>query len=114
MTNSTVKKHPHWSREEFMAFLLLYAAEADMVCTEEERAIIKAGIDEAHLAAVEAEYNGLKDYERISIIKSYKSQYYDDESRKFELLKIVEQLFQADGEFDIMEHNLYRMLQKIL
>ena len=114
MTDHTSKKHPHWSREEFVAFLLLDAADADMACTQEERVIIKAGIDESHLASVEAEYNSLKDYEKISVIKSYKSQYYNDPTRKSDLLKIVEQLFQADGEFDIMEHNLYRMLQKIL
>jgi hypothetical protein len=109
-----ISKHPHWSRDEFVAFLLLYAAEADMECTDEERAFIKTGIDEVHLSFVEAAYTELSDFERISVIKSYQPQYFATPEQKAELLSKVERLFQADGEFDIMEHNMYRMLQKIL
>jgi hypothetical protein len=109
-----ISKHPYWSSEEFIAFVLLYAAEADMECTDEERAYIKTGIDDAHLDVVEATYTKLSDFERISVIKSYHPQYFATPEQKSELLKKVEGLFQADGEFDILEHNMYRMLQKIL
>ena len=109
-----LSKHPRWTREEFVTFLLLYCADADMECTDNERAMIRAGIDEAGLLAVETEYKDLKDFEKILVIESYQSRYFSDEIQKKELLKIMERLFKADGEFDIMEHNLYRMLQKLL
>ena len=111
---SDVSKHPHWTREEFVTFLLLYCADADMEYSESERAMIRSGISEAGLAEVEEEYHNLKDFEKILVIKAYQSKYYNSPEQKTELLTMVERLFRADGDFDIMEHNLYRMLQKIL
>lgn len=109
-----ISKHPYWSREEFLAFILLYAADADMECTEEERAMIRSGIDKEHLLQVESEYQRLTDFERITVIKIYQPKYFKDAEGKKRLLKSVVKLFEADGEFDILEHNVYRMLQKIL
>lgn len=109
-----ISNHPHWSKEEFLAFLLLYAADADMECTEDERAIIRSGIDKEHLKQVESEYLRLTDFERITVIKMYQPKYCKGADDKEHLLKCVEELFEADGEFDIMEHNVFRMLQKIL
>ncbi len=68
-----ISEHPKWSRDEFLAFLLLFAAGADMKCTDEERAMIRSGIDDAHLSRVESEYDQLSDFERISVIKAYRS-----------------------------------------
>lgn len=109
-----ISKHPHWSRDEFVAFLLHYAADADMECTEEELDIIRRGLDAEHLKKVEAEYEAMTDFERISVIQAYRDQYFETPEQKAELLDAVENLFEADGEFDILEHNVYRMLQKIL
>ena len=113
MTNGT-DKHPYWTRDEFMAFLLLYCAGVDMDCTEEERKVIRDGIDDAHLAAVEAEYDRLSDFGRISVMKSYQPLYFKDPAQKEDLMKAIRMMFTADGDFDTMEHNVYLMLQKIL
>ena len=109
-----ISKHPYWSRDEFMAFILLYAACVDMECTDDERKVITNVIDDAHLKVVEAEYEKLTDFERISVIESYSDQYFSNPDQKAQILKSVEDLFKADGTYDIMEHNVYRMLQKLL
>lgn len=109
-----ISNHPHWSKKEFLAFLLLYAADADMECTDDERAMIRSGIDKEHLQQVETEYQRLTDFERITVIKMYQPKYCQTAADKESLLKCVEELFEADGEFDILEHNVFLMLQKIL
>ena len=109
-----ISNHPHWNRDEFLAFVLLYAACVDMECTDDERKVITGVIDESHLKVVEAEYNKLSDFERISVINAYRDQYFKDPGQKDEILGSVEKMFKADGTFDIMEHNVYRMLQKLL
>jgi hypothetical protein len=114
MMTHDIAKHPCWTRDEFLAFLLLYCADADMECSEAERKMIRDHIDEARLTAIEEEYARLTDFERITVIKTYQSWYFDSGDHKAGLLKTVEELFTVDGEYDIMEHNLYRMLQKIL
>jgi thiosulfate/3-mercaptopyruvate sulfurtransferase len=111
---SSLKKHPHWSREEFLAFILLHAANADMECTDEERGIILEKISEDHLATVEAEYADLNDYQRLNIIQTYRPLYFKDKAQKAQILVEVEKIFNADGAYDVMEHSTYLMLQKIL
>jgi hypothetical protein len=109
-----ISKHPYWTHDEFMAFLLFYAANADMECTEEERQTIRRTIPEGHLSMVEAEYHRLTDFERITVLQSYRGKYFHNEQEKAQVLEQIRSLCNADGEYDIMEKNMILMLQKVL
>lgn len=109
-----ISKHPYWTREQFMAFILFYAAHADMECTEEERQIVRNIISEEQLPEIESEYQRLTDFERIEVIQSYKNNYFANTGQKAVIIEELKHLCNADGEYDIMEKNLVMMLGRIL
>jgi uncharacterized tellurite resistance protein B-like protein len=109
-----ISKHPYWTHDEFMAYLLFYAANADMECTDEERKMILDTIPEGHLPEVESEYNRLSDFERLKVIQLYKTNHYPSSQQKEELIEAVKKLCNADGEYDIMERNMVMMLGRLL
>ena len=111
---TSISDHPKWTRDEFLAFLLIYAAKADMYFSADEKDFILKKIDAGVLASVELEYNALSDYEHIQIIQSYRDQFFDDDATKESLLSEVRTLFGIDGHFSIEEHSMYLMLKKIL
>ena len=109
-----ISKHPYWTREEFMAFLLFHAANADMEYIDEEREMILNTIPEGKLPAIEKEYRRLTDFERIKVIQSYKAKYYPGAADKQEIIERVKKLCKADGEYDLMEKNMVMMLKRVL
>ena len=109
-----ISKHPYWTHDEFMAFLLFYAANADMDCSDNERQMILSTITEGHLPEIEAEYNRLTDFERIQVIQFYKTKHYPSTSQKQEIMDALKKICNADGEYDQMERSMLLMLQKIL
>ncbi|MDX1477090.1 MAG: hypothetical protein R3301_05260 [Saprospiraceae bacterium] len=109
-----VATHPKWSREEFLAFLLLYAAHIDAEYTPEEQAFIHQQIDPAHLQQVESEFKQMSDYELLQVIRAYEGNYYPSPRHKEEILNQVRALFRADGAMSIEESSLLMMLKKLL
>lgn len=107
-------EHPKWNFKEFSAFLMLYAASADFVVTVEEKDAILRKVDEATFTIIEAEYNTLNDAQKIELILSYKGLYFPTASQTNELLALIKSEFLADGEFNLLEQNLYRILKKLL
>lgn len=109
-----ITNHPHWNHDEFVAFLLFYAASADMECTDEEKKMILDSIHQDHLPDIEKEYARLSDFERIEVIQSYRPKYFQNTPQKEELLQGLKKVFSADGEYDMMERSMFLMLQRIL
>ncbi|HLF65097.1 MAG TPA: hypothetical protein VI603_15140 [Saprospiraceae bacterium] len=109
-----ITKHPYWSYDEFVAFLLFYAAKADMEFIDEEREMILKIVSEEKFSQIEQEYYRLTDFERINVIQAYKSKFYASATKKNEIIEKIKKLCTADGEFDIMEQNMVMMIQKIL
>ncbi len=97
-----------------MAFLFLHVAHADMEFIDEEREMILKIISEAQLFTIQQEYGRLSDFERITVIQSYKANYYPDAAQKKEIIGQLKKLCKSDGEFDTMEKNMVLMLEKIL
>lgn len=109
-----ISQHPYWTRDEFMAFLMFYGANADMECTEEERLMIINTIPEGHLPEIEKEYSRLSDFERIEVIQAYKPKYYPNNAEKKTIIEKLKEICSADGEYDTMEKNMVLMLGRIL
>lgn len=104
----------NWTREEFMAFTLLYAASADFEVSDDERQNIKQIAGEAEMAKAEANLSSLNDYKAIQAILGYKEQYYATEEDKDQLLFDLRVLFESDDEYEINEQNMMRALKKLL
>ena len=102
-----------WTKDEFLAYLLIYAAQINQIETEEEKELIKSRFDAQILKRIYKEINADNDYQRIQKImvytyqKNYTSQDLDD------LLKEIKELLLCDGKFDPIEQALYFYLKKI-
>lgn len=109
-----MRHHPKWNFQEFSAFLMLYAASADLQVTEDEVQVILQKVDQSTFDKISEEYHSISDKEKIDLILSYKGLYFPTHARKNELLDLVKKEFLADGTYSLLEHNLMRVLKKLL
>ena len=102
-----------WTKDEFLAYLLIYAAQINQIETEEEQELITSRFNDQTLKTIYKEINADNDYQRIQKImvytyqNNYLSQDLDD------LLKEIKELLECDGRFDATEQALYFYLQKM-
>ena len=54
-----------WSKDEFLAYLLIYAAQINQIETEEEKEFIESRFDPKILKNIYKEINNDNDYQRI-------------------------------------------------
>jgi hypothetical protein len=106
--------HPKWNFQEFSAFLMLYAASADLKVTTDEKEAILQKVNKETFNAIWKEYHSMSDINKINIILSYKGLYFPTSERTNELLYLMKKEFMADGEFSLLEKNLMRILKKLL
>ena len=102
-----------WSKDEFLAYLLIYAAQINQIETEEEKEFIESRFNSKILKKVYKEINNDNDYQRIQkvMVYTYQENYL---SRDLDnLLKEIKELLLCDGKFDVTEQALYHYLKKI-
>jgi len=104
----------NWTKEEFKAYLLLFAAHANFSENKAELNFIKTRVGAKNLAHIHDEFDADNDYQQIQKIESTVDRlgYKKDDIEN--LLLDVKALFISDGEIDILEENLFRGLRHIL
>ena len=102
-----------WSKDEFLAYLLIYAAQINQIETEEEKEFIESRFDSKILKKVYKEINSDNDYQRIQkvMVYTYQENYLSQDLDH--LLKEIKELLLCDGKFDATEQALYHYLKKI-
>ncbi|MBT3252189.1 MAG: hypothetical protein HN729_07160 [Candidatus Marinimicrobia bacterium] len=103
-----------WSYNDFKAYLLLYAANADLIVVKEEEDILKQIVSKKRLSKLKKLYSASSDYEIIQTIMSFKEKYFSSDDEKDKLLDEIKKLFMADSDYSILEKNTFIALQKIL
>lgn len=104
----------NWSKEELVAYILLYAANSNLSETNKERDVILNKVDMQTFQKVYDEFNSDNDYQCIQkIIKGLETHDYSKTDLK-QLFLDMKVLFFADGEFDQVEHTIYNWLKRIL
>ena len=102
-----------WSKDEFIAYLLIYAAQINQIETEEEKEFIASKIDSQILKKIYKEINNDNDYQRIQkvMVYTYQENYLSQDLDS--LLIEIKELLLCDGKFDATEQALYHYLKKI-
>ena len=103
-----------WNYTEFKTYLLLEAAHADMSFSQEEQDLIVKKINKETYDKIYAEFREDTDFQRIEKIGEASKTFLDTSDKKLELIEKIRTLFQSDGEYDTMEHNMMMFLKKIL
>ena len=101
-----------YSLNDFLAYLMIYAADADFVITEEEEAHIRNVVgDNTYIQMLDL-FDSHNDTETMEFISALKQQYVNEASNE-SLLKIVKEVFLVDGYFAASEKALYEALKHL-
>lgn len=103
-----------WNYDDFLNFLLVHCAHADMQVTESEKEIIIKESSAEKYASLVSMYEKNTDFENMLIIHEFKDRYLTDEDKIAEVFQKVEDLFFVDGEYTLDEKNLHIALRMIL
>lgn len=104
----------NWTKNEFKAYLLLYAANSDYEETQVEKDIIFELVSLKQYQKIHREFDNDNDYQSIQKIQKSIKKFNYSENEIDKLLIEVKFLFLSDGNFNILEKNLLCLLNKIL
>ena len=107
-------KTPLWTKDELIAYLLLYAAHSDLKEDNHERNVIIKKVDMQTFQKIHDEFSKDNDFQSIQkILASIAHHNYNEENTN-QILADIKGLFFADGDFDIREHSMLLFLKRIL
>ena len=103
-----------WTKNELIAYILLFAANSDYDESNTERNVIISKVDMNSFQKIHHEFENDNDYQSIQkIITGIKTHNYTQNDID-QLLADLKALFFADGEFDVLEKNMFLFLKKII
>ncbi len=103
-----------WTYEDFMAYLMLYAASADLEINEEEKEMLFTKVSPEEYAHVHKIFEKKNDYERLQTIKSFKDSFYNTSPAQEKLLRDLKDMFLADEKYNSIENAIFMGLKKVL
>lgn len=104
----------NWTRKEFLAYVLLYAAHCNYIETKEEEEYILSRIDEETFHKIHTEVVIDSDENNLNKIQQYISENKLKQSEKESLIREIKNVFFADGSVDIIEKKVFTILKKII
>lgn len=102
------------NENEFMMYLLLYAAHADLKLTDEEKSLITSMASDETYTYVSGQFNQDNDYARLNTILSCRQKYYPDEEDVDRVLAAVARLLGCDDKVTMQERYFFKRLQQLL
>ena len=106
-------KH-HWTKEELVAYILLYASQSDMIVSNKERNVIISKVDMKTFQKIRNEFDDDNDYQSIQKIMAGLKEHNYTKMDVDLLLADIKMLFFADGKFNVSERTLFKFLKKLL
>lgn len=102
-----------FTKDEFFAYLLLYAAKADMVEEPEETEFILSKVPESTYSAIHKIFEKDSDQQRLDrILENVRSHNYKQETPE-DLLQEIEQTMKSDGVFDAAERTVFFGIRRL-
>ncbi len=102
-----------WTREELVAYILLFAAQSDFVEHNKERNVIISKVDMKTFQKIHNEFDTDNDYQSIEKITSALKQHNYNTNDFNVLFADIKALFFSDGVFNVNEQNMLRFLEKL-
>lgn len=103
-----------WTKEDFLTYILLYAASADFCISQEEKRFIINKVDEKEYEKIHRLFQKHSEHERSETVRLLGQRYCNDPSNKCEIRKDMIKLFFADDDYSILEKNFFLAIKKIL
>ncbi|MGB6267779.1 MAG: sulfurtransferase [Olleya sp.] len=114
LTKLTMEQPNTWTKDELLAYILLFVAYSDLDESNKERQYILTRVDKKVYQRVHEQFDKDNDYQSIqNIVEAVKTHdYYRNDLA--DLFADIKLMAFADGEMDIMETMIYSQLKKIL
>ncbi len=103
----------NFSRDEFLTFVLIYAAHGDKVVKESEIEYIKKRTSAELFERVFESFNSENHVQNFQVLVRHKEKFFPGKSGSQELLDEMEQVFVADGEYHDLEKKLFGSVRNI-
>ena len=103
-----------WTRDELVAYILLFAANSDFKESNQERNMIISKVDMKTFQEIHDEFDSDNDYQGIKKIMTSLEQHNYSKGDIDIILADIKVLFFSDREFNIMEQNMLLFLEKLL
>jgi len=104
----------NWTKEELVAYILLYTANSDLNIENHEKNVIISKVDMKTFSKIHGEFDKDNDYQSLQkIIKGLEDHNYSKDDLEG-LFIDIKKLFLSDGSFDVMEQSMLAYLKKIL
>lgn len=104
----------NWTKREFEAYVLLYAAHCNHFETKEEENYLLSRVDEKTFHKIHTEVVVDSDEENLNKIQQYLIENKYTEAEKNTLIKDIKNVFFADGSVDVIEKKVFGILKKII
>jgi transcriptional regulator of heat shock response len=104
----------NWTKEEFKAYMLIYASESDHTVTEAELELLEEKFDSRILKKMSSELKADNDYQRLQKVSAYIQNNDCTQDELDVLLNEMKEIFMSDGNFDVMEQATFRFMKKML
>lgn len=100
-----------WTKTEFKAYLMLYAANANFFESEEEKELIQGMLSDKVYKEIHREIGNDNDYQSIQkILHNVEKFNYSHDA----LISDMKKVFNADGQMDLLEANMLRALKHLI
>jgi heat shock protein HspQ len=103
-----------WTRKEFEAYVLLYAAHCNFFESKEEQEYIYSKVDKKTFHRIHTEVVVDSDETNLNKIQQYLSDNNLHQEEKDELIRHIKMVFFADGSVDVIEKKVFSILNKII
>lgn len=103
-----------WSKEELIAYILLYAAHSNFEEANKERNVIISKVDMNTFQRIHDEFDNDNDYQSLQKIQEGLQRHDYSTKDLNDLFNDIKIMFYADGDYDILEQNMFLYLKKIL
>jgi hypothetical protein len=107
------KSENNWSYEEFHAFVMLYAANADSHITVEEEDQIIPTLPKEQYENVKKFFKKCSDSEALDLILSYRERYFSTPKDRAEIITDMQRIYKADNIFSQIERGVDTLFRKI-
>ncbi len=104
----------NWTKQELVAYILLYVAHSDLKETQDEQEYILSRVDFETYQHIKKEFDADNDYQSITKIVDTVNANVAYSQNPAELFADIKLMAFADGKMDQMEHAIYNSLKKIL
>lgn len=104
----------NWTRNELIAYILLFAANSDFKESNEEKNIIISKVDMETFQKIHSEFEQDNDYQALQKIQEGLEIHEFSSRQMNQLLIEIKLLLNSDQEYNILERNMMLFLKKIL